>query len=141
MIRRSSVDMVRLATPTRLLNAEGALLNEAEAGSNGEIHREYGRIHHLRHFPPRCWTAAGLVAIITRGPVMMEALWDPVSYRAGSGSSGHYVVIVGARGTHTDGRSTTLRIYDPLPDGGIYSATYSAMLRRVPLATYGLYQA
>jgi Papain-like cysteine protease AvrRpt2/Putative peptidoglycan binding domain len=143
MLKNSSVGLIRIGTPANLLNAQGALINESERGQRLAIHTAFARVHGLTYQAPQSWPVASLMAILQRGPLMMELLWQPGSFRQGTGSPGHYVVIVGARGSHSgDGSSTTLRIYDPLPvnqGGGIYSATYSAMLRRVPLATYGIF--
>jgi peptidoglycan hydrolase-like protein with peptidoglycan-binding domain len=143
MLKSSSVGLIRMGTPLRLLNAQGALINESERGEGLAVHRAFALIHGLNYRAPQSWPVADLIALLQRGPVMMELLWNPGRFRRGSGSPGHYVVIVGARGSHApDGNSTTLRIYDPLPGdqgGGMYSATYSAMLRRVPLATYGMF--
>jgi hypothetical protein len=138
MMKGGSVAMIRLATPVRMLNAAGALLNESEAGAGNAIHREFGRIHGLHLHPPRCWLPSALIAMVTAAPVMMQCLWNTRSYLRGQGSDGHWVVLVGVRGTRNEnGRETSFRIHDPLE--GIYSANYAAMLRRVPLATYALF--
>lgn len=143
MLKNATVGVIRMGTPQRLLNAQGALINESERGQRLAVHTAFALVHGLAYRPPQSWPVSSLIALLQRGPVMMELLWRPGSFHQGSGSPGHYVVIVGARGSHAaDGNSTTLRIYDPLPanqGGGIYSATYSAMLRRVPLATYGIF--
>ena len=143
MLKNSTVGLIRMGTPARLLNAQGALINESGRGQRLGIHTSFAQIHGLTYRPPQSWPVAPLIAMLQRGPVMMELLWRLGSFQQGTGSPGHYVVIVGARGSHApDGNSTTLRIYDPLPGnqgGGIYSATYAAMLRRVPLATYGIF--
>lgn len=138
MLKGSTVAAIRLATPSRLLNQAGALINGSEATASGAEQREFGRIHGLQLHPPRCWLVSAVIARVTMGPVMMQCLWNTGSYLQGQGSDGHWVVLVGVRGTRNEtGRETTFRIYDPL--NGIYSANYAAMLRRVPLATYAFF--
>ena len=57
------------------------------------------------------------------------------------GANSHWVVFAGIRG---DGRAenTTLRIYDPLPQGrgAVYSVNYATLVRNLPAATYQLFQ-
>lgn len=141
MIKGSSVAVIRMGTSTTLLGP-GGLLNESEAGGRLEVHQRYARIHGLRYHPPQSWGVAALIALLRRGPLMMEALYNPRGYRRGQGSPGHYYVIVGARGSHGgDGLSTTLRIYDPAPpnEGDILSWSYATLLRTIPLGTYGIF--
>lgn len=141
MIKGATVQVIRMGTPANLLSTDGALLNESERGARLTLHRDYARIHGLTYHPPQSWSVSGLIAMLGRGPLMVEMLHDPRAYRRGRGSGGHYYVIVGARGSHgPDGRSTTLRIYDPSPAnrGDIFSWSYSTLLRQMPLGTYGI---
>ncbi len=138
MMKGTTVQAIRSATPSILLNLSGALINGSEAGASGNEHREFGRIHGLQLHPPRCWLTSAVVNMVSRGPVMLQFLWNLQTYAAGSGSDGHWVVLIGVRGTRNEStRETTFRIYDPL--NGIYSANYGAMMRRIPLATYALF--
>jgi len=141
MIKGSTVQVVRMSTPAAMLAADGGLRNEAERGARLDIHRAYARLHGLTYHAPQSWSVSGLIGLLGRGPLMMEMLSDPRGYRRGRGSDGHYYVIVGARGSHgADGRSTTLRIYDPAPpnQGAIFSWGYATLLREIPLGTYGI---
>ncbi len=141
MIKGSTVQVIRMSTPAAMLASDGGLLNESERGARLDLHRIYARLHGLTYHAPQSWSVSGLLALLGRGPLMMEMLHDPRAYRRGAGSGGHYYVIVGARGSHgTDGRSSTLRIYDPLPvnQGNILSLSYASLLRVVPLGTYGI---
>ena len=141
MVKGSTVAVIRMATPAVLLTADGSLRNEGEPGARLDVHRAFARLHGLTYHAPQSWSVSGLIALLTRGPLMMEMLHDPRSWRRGRGSGGHYYVIVGARGSHGgDGRSTTLRIYDPAPanQGDIFSWNYSTLLREMPLGTYGI---
>lgn len=142
MLTRMSIQAIRMTTPQRLLTADGSLINESERGQRLDVHQTFAQLHRLRYQPPQSWPVSTLIGLLRNGPVMLELLHNPASFQRGAGSSGHYVVIVGARGSHTaDGSSTTLRIYDPDDsDGeGIYSVVYASMLRRVPLATFGMF--
>lgn len=140
MLTGLSIQAIRMATPQRLLTADGALISEGERGQRLEVRQAFAQLHRLRYQPPQRWSVATLIGLLRGGPIMLELLHKPD--QRGTGSSGHYVVIVGARGSHTaDGTTTTLRIYDPDDsDGeGIYSMVYSSMLRRVPQATFGMF--
>mgnify|MGYP005848942195 CR=1 FL=1 len=138
MLKNTTVMAIQLSTPQNLLNTSGALLNSSEAGANHQAHRAFGRIHGLTFHRPMSWLTSAICALVDAGPVMMQCLWNLGTFAAGSGSSGHWVVLVGVRGNRDEaGRETTFRVYDPL--NGIYSANYFAMLRRYPLATFALF--
>lgn len=142
MLTGLSIQAIRMTTPQRLLTADGSLINESEQGHRLEVHQTFAQLHRLRYQPPQSWPVTALIGLLRSGPIMLELRHNPRSFHRGTGSSGHYVVIVGARGSHsTDGTTTTLRIYDPDDsDGeGIYSMVYASMLRRVPLATFGMF--
>lgn len=142
MMKGTSVNAVRLATPVGWLLPDGSLRNESDTPGSTTLHRAFAGTHGLRYHQPMCWLISGLVRLLRSGPFMMEALWDARGYAAGTGSSGHYVVVIGARGTFTEDATTTLRIYDPESDangGGIFSSSYAVMMRRVPMATYGIF--
>lgn len=142
MLTRMPIQAIRMTTPSGLLTADGSLINENERGQRLEVHQTFARLHRLHYQPPQSWPVANLIGLLRSGPIMLEFLRNPGSFQRSSGSSGHYVVIVGARGSHdADGSSTTLRIYDPDDSGGegIYSVVYSTMLRRAPLATFGMF--
>lgn len=140
MVKHTTVGMIRMATPTAMLAANGSLLNESEAGQRLDIHQRFARLHGLRYFAPQSWSVAGLLALIRQGPLMLELLWNSRSFNAGNGSPGHYVVVIGARGSHApDGSSTTLRIYNPDPTAiAMESLSYRNLLRNVPLGTFGI---
>lgn len=141
MLKGTTIDSIRQATPGELLLGDGSLNNESQNGGATRLHNRFAGIHNLHYHPPLCWTISAIIGFLRRGPFMMEALWNLQSYMAGQGSNGHYVVVIGARGVFTSDSATTLRIYDPetpANGGGIYSTSYAAMLRRVPLATYGI---
>lgn len=142
MMKSTTIDSVRLVTPTDMLLPDGSLRNEAEGPTpRTDLHRRFARIHGLHHHPAQCWLMSALLRKLSSGPLMIEALWNVNTFLAGGGSAGHYVVIIGARGNgEADG--TTLRIYDPetpANGGGIYSNSYQSILRRVPLATYAIF--
>ena len=141
MVKGATVQVIRMSTPATLLAADGGLRNESEQRARLDVHRAFAQLHGLTYHAPQSWSVTGLIALLGRGPLMMEMLHDPRSYRRGRGSGGHYYVIVGARGSHAgDGRTTTLRIYDPAPanQGDIFSWSYSTLLREMPLGTYGI---
>lgn len=140
MVKQTTVGMIRMATPASMLTPDGALLNESEAGQRLAVHQAFARLHNLRYHPPQSWPVQGLLNLIRQGPLMLELLWNIRSFNAGTGSAGHYVVVVGARGSHApDGSSTTLRIYNPDPTAiAMESISYRSLLRKVPLGTFGI---
>lgn len=142
MLTRQTIQAVRMTTPQNLLTADGALINETAPGQRLDMHQTFVRLHRLHYHPPQSRPVAALIGLLRRGPIMLELPRKPGSLQRGTNASGHYVVIVGARGSHgADGSTTTLRIYDPDDSNGegIYSVVYSAMLRQVPLATFGMF--
>jgi hypothetical protein len=140
MIKHTTVGMIRMATPASMLTSNGSLINESEAGQRLTIHQSFSRLHGLRYYPPQSWSVQGLLNMIRQGPLMLELLWNARSFSAGTGSAGHYVVVIGARGSHApDGSSTTLRIYNPDPAAiAMESISYRSLLRNVPLGTFGI---
>lgn len=140
MIKHTSVGMIRMATPVSMLTANGSLINESEAGQRLTVHQNFARLHGLRYHAPQSWSVPGLLGLIRQGPLMLELLWNTRSFNTGAGSPGHYVVVVGARGSHApDGNSTTLRIYNPDPTAiAMESISYRSLLRNVPLGTFGI---
>ncbi len=142
MLKNVSIDSIRQATPPELLLGDGSLNNESGNGGATALHRRFASIHNLTYHQPLCWTNTAIVNFVRRGPFMMEALWSLSGFTSGQGSNGHYVVVIGARGDFSSATATTLRIYDPetpANGGGMYSMSYAALLRRVPLATYAIF--
>jgi hypothetical protein len=135
MILRRSITV-----PSFMLNASGALLNDSEL-NDARISSQFCRAFGLTLYSGRSWTPDGLAGVLRRGPVMCNVLWDVRGYVSGAGSNSHWVVFAGMRGDGTaDG--STLRVYDPLPvgSGSIYSVNYGDLMRRLPAATYQLFQ-
>lgn len=126
--------------PANMLNASGALLNDS-ALNDAAVSSRFCRLYGLRLHPGKSWTATGLANVISLNPVMCNVLWNVQGFSSGAGSNSHWVVIAGIRG---DGKeaNTTLRIYDPLPQGrgAVYSVNYAALMRKLPAATYQLFQ-
>lgn len=140
ILARTSVQQIRMTTPARFLNDGGSLINDPD--QRLDVHQGFAQTHRLRYHPPQNWPVETLIAMLRHGPILLEYLQKPASFRAGDGAPGHYVVVVGARGSHLpDGSCTTLRIYDPAwgPEDGIYSLVYAAMLKRPALATFGIF--
>jgi hypothetical protein len=135
MILRRSITV-----PAFMLNAAGALLNDSEL-NDARISSQFCRAFGLTLYSGRSWTPDGLAGVLRRGPVMCNVLWDVRGYVSGAGSNSHWVVFAGMRGDGT-ANGTTLRIYDPLPvgSGSIYSVNYGDLMRRLPAATYQLFQ-
>lgn len=141
MMRRSSIQMVRQLTPSRLLNPQGDLVSDIDVGRRAEFHRAFASQHGLRYRPPKNWSVSVLVGSLRNGPVMVEFLRRPSAYMR-AGTTSHFMVIVGMRGAHTaDGSSTTLRVNDPDQDHtpGVYSTTFASLLDRIPLGGYAIF--
>ncbi|MDB5658717.1 MAG: hypothetical protein JWS10_1332 [Cypionkella sp.] len=142
MLTGTSIQAVQMTTPQRLLATDGSLICKAEPIQRLEIHQAFAHFHRLRYQPPQSWPVAVLINLLRNGPIMLEISHNQASFLPGLTPMGHYVVIVGARGSHAaDGSSTTLRIYDPDDSQGeaIYSVVYGSMLSRAPLSTFGMF--
>lgn len=102
-------------------------------GLNSDVKniQTFAQGYHLHLYYPQSWTAAGLVEVVRRGPVV---LMGPIP-------SGHAVVIAGIRGDGTE-VGTELTIYDPWPPnlGRIYTVNYQDLMTRFPMATMYLLQ-
>jgi len=130
----------RSAVPADLIASDGGLLNDSELKQPKKT-LAYANFFGLRIHSPRSWTADGLANILYDGPAIANILWNESSYTAGTGSSGHMVVIAGIRGDGT-AKGTTLRIYDPWPtnQGRVGSFGYYKLMGNTPCYTYNLYQ-
>lgn len=129
-----------VTAPANMLNASGALINDSEL-NDAAVSSRFCRTYGLRLHAGQSWTAAGLANVIRRNPVMCNVLWNVNGFSSGAGSNSHWVVIAGIRG---DGKpkNTTLRIYDPLPQGrgAVISLNYATLMKNLPAATYQLFQ-
>jgi hypothetical protein len=120
--------------------AGGGMFNDAEL-SKPDNTKKFANFYGLKLLNAQSWMPDGLANMLrTRGPLMMNMLWNAPKYIAGHGSSGHMMIIAGIRGDGTP-EGTTLRIYDPLPmnRGSKYSLTYGPFMRKMPVSTYQLY--
>jgi len=129
-----------VAAPANMLNASGALLNDSEL-NDAAVSSRFCRNYGLRLYSGQSWTATGLSNIIRRNPVMCNVLWNVQGFSSGAGSDSHWVVFAGIRGSGS-ANNTTLRVYDPLPQGrgAIFSVNYATLMRNLPAATYQLFQ-
>jgi hypothetical protein len=134
LLRRS------ITVPRFMLAPNGALLNDSEL-NDARISTQFCRAFGFRLYSGQSWSPDGLANVLRRGPVMCNVLWNSQEYTDGSGSNSHWVVFAGIRGDGAAER-TTIRVYNPLPvsRGCISSANYANMMRRLPAATYQLFQ-
>ncbi len=142
MMTGSTIAAVTAATPAWMLMPDGGLRNASATDVSAEAGDAFARVHGLRCTATRSWTVAMLRAELTRGPVMLDTLWNARTYALGNGSPGHMIVIAGIRGdSDPTGRGTTLRIYDPWPAGrgNRHSVGFHNWIRDVPAATYRVF--
>ena len=121
-------------------SATDGLFNDSEL-SKPENTKRFSDSYHLTLLHAMSWGADSLAGLLrSRGPLMMNLLWNAPSFVAGQGSGGHMLIISGIRGDGSD-EGTTIRIYDPLPigKGSIYSLSYGPFMRKLPTSTYQLY--
>jgi hypothetical protein len=140
MVTRTTVPGVIARTPRDLILADGSLANFSE-GNPMEL-RRFAQPNGLTVLAPMSWMPAGLKALIMRGPLIFDMLWNASEYARGRGSSGHMIAVVGMRGDDDQsGRGTTLHIYDPWPPntGKRYSVGYMKWVQEVPTRTYHIY--
>lgn len=129
-----------VTAPSFMLTADGSLINDSEL-NDAAISSQYCRHFGLRMHPGQSWTPTGLAAFLERGPAMCNVIWDVRGFVSGAGSNSHWVVLAGIRGDG-NANSTTIRIYNPLPQGrgNIVSLNYGKLMRLLPAATYQLFQ-
>ncbi len=115
---------------------EVGLLNDSELDDPANM-RRFAAYHRLTLVPGATWLPDGLANFLSRGPIMINTLWDVAGYASRAGSPGHMRVVAGIRGDGTP-QATTLRIYDPWPPmrGTIASYNYARLIRATPLTTY-----
>ena len=151
MMIGATVASVRARTPASMLTSDGSLANWSETDQALPRGQAFGRIFGLRCNAPQSYMVSALRGKLQRGPIMFDMLWDVTSYLTPNtafpgtfmGSSGHVIVVTGIRGDGDQtGLGTTLRINDPWPPnrGATYSVGYSKFMRRVPTATYRVFE-
>lgn len=141
MLKGVGIGAIQFTTPKALLDPAGGLLAQKERTALVDGHFDIARAIGLKYFPQQTWPVATLISRVQRGPVAMVLKAPNRGVGRSKLSNSPYIVIVGSRGSHSaDGNSTTLRVYDPAPDrsgGGIYSTTYTTLLRDRSLLSYG----
>jgi len=151
MMIGTTVAQVRARTPASMLASDGGLLNWSDTDQALPRGQAYGRIHGLRCNAPQSYALATLRAMLQRGPLMFDMLWDTVAYLTPHtaapgrwlGSPGHMVCVIGMRGDgDPSGKGTTLRINDPWPPnrGKACSVGYAKWMREVPTRTYRVFE-
>lgn len=143
MLKNSNINAVNFVTPKKLLTPLGGLVNHTDTNQNLNAVSALAACHGLKHRPAQSWPISTLIWFLQKGPVVLIVQRRGAANRPENANNRQYIVIVGARGSHApDGNSTTLRVYDPAPDtqgGGIYSTTYSTMIKQIPTAKYGIF--
>lgn len=144
MLTRSNVPAVIARTPSDLVLADGSLKNFSESDDPVTGSTRFARANFLTLLASAAsWMPRGLVAMLNRGPLMFDMLWNAADYAEGFASPGHMIAVVGIRGDDDQsGEGTTLRIYDPWPPnrGKKYSVGYEKWINEVPTRTYHIYQ-
>jgi hypothetical protein len=144
MLTRTTVQAVIARTPANLVAADGGLENYSGTSDAVTGAERFARANSLTLLAAATsWMPMGLLAMLRRGPLMFDMLWNAQDYAAGRGSPGHMIALVGMRGdSDASGRGTTLRIYDPWPPnaGRRYSVGFYDWMQEVPTRTYHIYQ-
>ena len=141
MLTQSTMQYVRRLTPANLLTGSGSLNASVNREERASLHTAFARVHQLTYHAPQSWPVESLINLLRAGPVMAEFALPAADLRRTS-SAWHYLVIVGARGSHeADGRTTTLRLHDPDDSHGrgIQSLLYATLLRRAHFGMIGLF--
>lgn len=142
MVTRSTVPAVIARTPADLILPDGSLKNFSDTGDPITGSRRFADPNGLTVVPPTSWPPASLKGMLQQGPLIFDMLWNPGTYTAGLGSSGHMIAVVGIRGDNDgSGAGTTLHIFDPwAPNvGKRYSVGYFKWINEVPTRTYHIY--
>jgi hypothetical protein len=143
MMTNSIVPAVIARTPADMIASDGGLLNSSGSDQAIVTGTRYGNIHGLRCHAPMSWPTSAFVALIQWGPIMLDMLWSPQNYAAGSGSPGHMVVVGGVRSDgNPSGATTFVKVLDPWrPNiGKITWERYDVWMREVPTRTYRVFE-
>ncbi len=151
MMTRSNVASVIARTPPAMLASDGGLANWSDTDQALPRGQAYAQIHGLRCNPPQSYMISAMRAMLQRGPLMFDMLWDVTRYLTPNaaapgrflGSPGHMIVVIGIRGDNDPtGTGTTLRINDPWEPnrGGTYSVGFAKWMREVPTRTYRVFE-
>jgi hypothetical protein len=127
------------------MSTAGGLANDSDLQQPTNT-AAYNTYYGLTLLPGQSWMPAALAGLMRlHGALLVNTLWDADGYTRPDpavpghyvGSSGHYRILSGIRGT-SDPFATTLRIYDPLPvkQGAIYSVNYARLMQKYPATTY-----
>ncbi len=89
---------------------------------------------------PMSWTTSAFVALLRRGPIMLDMLWRANEYAQGSGSPGHMVVAAGVAAV--SGGDAWVKVLDPLPlnRGKVSWERYDRWMQEVPTRTYRVFE-
>ena len=142
MMKNTTVQAIINKTPASMIARDGGLLNHSEGNDHVTGGQAYGQVHGLRYHAPQSHSVRGFRDIVARSPVMLNMLWRPGTFAAGTGSPGHMVVVVGIRGDADPvGKGTILHIYDPWAPrrGNRETVTYFKKANETPLFTFGMY--
>lgn len=143
MLKRSTVNAVKAATPADMWSDQDGLYNQSDVGNWVPQTERYARAHGLRYFPPASRTPQAFAAMLRAGPLMVDTLWRSSEYAKGNASPGHMTVVVGIRGdADPSGRGTSLMVFDPwAPNiGRQWRVSYYNWMTEVSTRTYRLFQ-
>ena len=113
MLTHRSVGTILAAVPLDLLNPNKTLVSDPDHIRLQRQRLDLVRCLGLNYHSPRNWYAPDLVGLLRKGPLVIE-FPQPRSHSALAPAAQSFVVIAGARGSHSaDGSSTTLKIFDP----------------------------
>ncbi len=140
MLTHRSVSAILAAVPSNMVEADKSLRVKADPISQHLYRLDLGRRIGLNCHSARNWLAPDLIGLLRKGPLVIECPQMQVG-RANSTGSACYLVVAGARGSHSaDGSSTTLKIFDPAStDEPIRSRSYLSLLspfNRMPFAIF-----
>jgi hypothetical protein len=127
------------------VNTAGGIANDSDLQQPTST-AAYNAYYGLTLLPGQSWMPVGLAGLMrVHGALLVNTLWDVDGYTRPDptapgryvGSSGHYRVFAGIRGT-SDPFATTIRIYDPWrpKHGAVYSVNYARLMQRYPASTY-----
>ncbi|GGE37371.1 hypothetical protein GCM10011360_26460 [Primorskyibacter flagellatus] len=143
MMTKSNVPAVIAKTPPDMIGASGGLKNSSGSDQAIVTGTKYGMVHGLRCYAPMSWGTPAFVALIRRGPIMLDMLWKADEYAAGSASPGHMVVVAGVRSDgNPTGSGTFVKVLDPwAPNiGKISWERYDTWMQEVPTRTYRVFE-
>ena len=142
MLTQRATAAILAAVPSTLLNPDKSLASDPDLIGLQRQRKDLGRVIGLHYHIARNWFAPDLIALLRQRPLAIECPQSPIS-REFAKTPQYFLVIAGARGTHScDGSSTTLKIFNPeFGAEPVRSRSFQSLIRQFNRMPFGIFTA